>query len=211
MSRSAVCLLLTFGGACAQDDVTATTEQAVHHQNVTKIVVNGQFAEVLLVDNATSTNGGLTASHDEVAGTSALDFSWAFPDPSNADQVIMYQGAGNIPNSAFTTSLTTAHLHVTTPFQVTRCVINNTTGDSTCAPSTPITFDLTWTRNGVASTTEKTKRIETLGPVTTKFKGEFSSVTANTSGQWDTHTATNLSGTLLDTESTTTIREITMN
>ena len=103
MSKSAVCLLLTIGGACAQDDVTTTTEQDVHHQNVTRIVVNGQFAEVLLVDNATSTNGGLTASHDEVAGTSALDFSWASPDPSNADQVIMYQGAGNIPNSAFTT------------------------------------------------------------------------------------------------------------
>ena len=63
----------------------------------------------------------------------------------------------------------------------------------------------------VGSTTEKTKRVDVLGPVTTKFKGEFSSVTANTSGQWDTHSATNLSGTLLDTESTTTTREITMN
>jgi len=65
--------------------------------------------------------------------------------------------------------------------------------------------------NGVGSVSETTKRVETLGPVTTKFKGGFTSLTANVNGTWDGRDAANLPpGTLLDTQSTTIIREITV-
>ncbi|MGB5473403.1 MAG: hypothetical protein WBQ78_07990 [Gammaproteobacteria bacterium] len=151
-------------------------------------------------------------SIDEIADTSALEFSYATPYETDTDLVILIHGAGEIPNGAYTTTATSAHLAVTTPteFLVIRCVVNLITADFNCAPTTPVTFDLTWVRNGLGSVLEKTKRTETLGPVTTKFKGEYVSVAATVNGIWNGHSPADLAGNLLDSQSTTHIREITL-
>lgn len=197
--------------ACVDDSVVESSQQGsiTHETNsrcsVTRIRVNGKSADVLLVDGAT---GFLNASRDEIANTTALDFSYASPDPADPNFVILFQGAGAIPNSALTLTMASAHLAVTTPFEVTRCRVNQTDGTFVCAATSPVAFDLTWARNGVASVYEKTTRIETLGPVETKIRGEFSSVTATVSGTFGGHTAVANQGNLLDTESVTVTREI---
>lgn len=162
-------LFLTLSAAQASVERT----QAPNGATVTKITVNGQFAATFLVD--TDTNGALNASKNQVENTSGLDFSYATPDPMNPDLVIVIQGAGAIPNSAFTITSTTAHLAVTVTnspsFLINRCVLNIVIGSFDCAPGTPKSFNLTWEMNSVGSLSEKTTRVETLGPVTTKFKG----------------------------------------
>jgi hypothetical protein len=177
------------------------------HTTVTKIKMNGRFAFVNLVDG--DTLGYVNVSRDQIANTSALDFGYASPDPTDPTFFIFIQGAGAIPNGAFTITATSAHLLVTTPFPATRCVVNRETLESTCAP-TASTFDLTWTSSGIDSVYEKTKRIETIGPITTRFEGEFVLLGATVTGTWDGHTATEMSGNLADTRSKTIIREITM-
>jgi hypothetical protein len=123
---------------------------------------------------------------------------------------ILIQGSGEIPNSAFTITTTSAHLAVTTPFEVTRCEVNIVTGEFECGPTTPVTFDLTWTVDGFIMVHEKVKRTEVIGPVTTNIKGEFDQRSATITGTWDGRVATNMLGNLLDTQSTTAIREITL-
>lgn len=188
---------------------TGSTQQAVQG-NTTVITVNGSSATVLLVDDD-GTNGFLTVTEDQVAGTSALDFSYATPDPTNPDLAILYQGAGEIPNGAYTQGGTSASLNFTTggSFEVTRCVVNLVTAEFVCAPSEPLTFNLTWTQNGFGSVHERCRRVETMGPVTTKINSEFTTVTATVDGTWGAHTSTDLNGELTDSESRTYIREIT--
>ena len=199
--------------SCSMDSVeepeTGSTEQLVQG-NKTVINVNGNSASVMLFDTD-GTNGFLTVTEDQVAGTSALDFSYATPDPNDPNFAILYQGAGQIPNSAYTNNGTSASLNFTTggDFEATRCVVDLTFGTFVCAPAEPLTFDLTWTQNGFGSIHEKCKREETMGPVTTKMKTEFTTVTANVNGTYGSHTASNLSGELTDSESRTYIREIT--
>jgi len=189
-----------------------TTAQAPNSATVTNIKVNGQFAEMLLLD--TNTNGFLAASKDEVANTSALDFSYAFIDPANPDQAILIAGAGEIPNSAFTITttarVTTAHLAMTTTFPIIRCVLNLITADFACAPGTPSSFDLTWVPNGLGTSSANTTQVDTFGPVTTRIKGTFTSKTTNVNGTWDAHRATNLAGSVLNTDSSTMTRQITV-
>jgi hypothetical protein len=188
----------------------ATTTLAANDARVTNLKLNGLFAQTFLNDG--NNLGGLVASQDQIDNTSALDFSYTSPDPTNPDQIILTEGAGQIPNSAFTVTLSTAHLVLTTPasYFVNRCVINTITGSFACAPATPKSFDLAWVRNSIQTIDEKTTRVETIGPVTTKLKGEFTIKTANVNGTWDGHSDANSPGTLQDTHSTTIIREITV-
>jgi hypothetical protein len=122
-------LFLTLSASQASVDTT----QAPNGATVTKIKVNGQFAEVFLVDPNTNSDGGLVASKDQVVNTSGLDFTYGLDDPTNPEQVILILGAGAIPNSAFTITSTTAHLAVTvtnsTSYLLISCVINRVTGD----------------------------------------------------------------------------------
>jgi hypothetical protein len=83
------------------------TTQALNGATVTTIRVNGLSADMFLIDNATGTNGFLNASRDEIANTSALDFSYVTPEP-DPNFVVLIQGAGPIPNSAFTITANTA-------------------------------------------------------------------------------------------------------
>lgn len=200
---AALCLTLS----AAQADVETT--QAPNGAKKTTIQVNGRAVFAILFDGTTGTNGFLSASHDLITNTTAMDFAFATltSDPNIA---ILIQGAGEIPNSAFTTTATTAHLQLTTLFGINRCEVTVDTGDFNCGPGGPVTFNLTWTQNGFATIHERTKRTETLGPVTINFRGEFDQRTANINGTWDGHVATDMSGNLIDTQNTTAIREITV-
>jgi hypothetical protein len=200
------CAVLFFPLSASQASVETT--QAPNGAKVTKIRVNGRFAFAFLNDG--DTNGFLNASKDQITDTSALDFGYAFPDPAHPDFVILIQGAGEIPNSAFTLTTTTAHLAVTTPFEVIRCDLNTIDGTYVCNPTTPITFDVTWTLDGFGTIFEKTKSTQTFGPVSTKFHGEFSRLTATVNETWDGHTNTDGIGDLQDSQNVTFIREITL-
>jgi hypothetical protein len=188
--------------------------------SVTHITVNGQFASAIFFDpSGTGTNGGMTASRDQLTNTSALDFSWGTPDPTTPDQIILIFGSGPIPNAAFTISVgpkkSTAHVAVTVSnsadFQILRCVFNNVTGDFSCvAPSAPITFDVTWVTDGFSTLTEHTEFLETLGPITTRFQGSFTEQSGEVNGSWGGHTSVNNSGDLLDTHSQSASRDITV-
>ncbi len=212
MQKLWLALILTGSIGCSTTELaTDSNDQAVGRSvNTTMIRVNGESADTFLVDPATSTNGFLNASRDEIANTSSLDFSYATPDPSNPDLVTLVQGAGEIPNGAFTTSLTSARLSVTTPFAVNHCTVNIVTADFNCVVGAPITFELTWTKSGVGSVSERTSRTETFGPVTTRFRGEFASVTAIVNGSWTDHAAVDMFGNLVDSQNSTNLREITM-
>ena len=202
-----VALLLTLSASQASVDTT----QAPKGNTKTTIRVNGHSADMFLIDEDTGTNGFLNASKDRLANTSALDFSYVTPEANDPDIVILIQGAGEIPNESFTITSTTAHLQLTTPFPVTRCVVNTIDGTFTCAPTTPSTFDLTWTKNGFGSLFQKITTITTLGPVTTKVKGQFTSLIASVDGTWDGHqTADGQSGNLVDSHSKTVTREVSM-
>jgi hypothetical protein len=142
----------------------------------------------------------------------AKDFSYATPDATDPTLFIIFQGAGQIPNNKLTINATTAHLQLTTPagYSIVRCVLDSNTGESVCAPTSPLSFNMTWTTNGVGSIMEKLKRKEIFGPVTTKFQGEFRSATAFVNGTWGGRSSSDMSGELQDTENTTVIREITI-
>jgi hypothetical protein len=204
-------ILVVLAACSAEPEMTSTVESyATGKATTTKIRVNGRSAFAILFDAPTQTNGFLNASKDQIANTSALDFAYATPSTTDPDIVILIQGAGEIPNSAFVTTTSSATLSLTTPFPVTRCEVSLETGDFECAETTPISFDLTWVQDGFAEVHEKIKRTEKLGPVTTKFKGEFDQRSTLIDGTWDGRVAENMNGNLLDTQNVTVIREITV-
>jgi hypothetical protein len=213
MKMANVCKLVLLGG-CAAEPATevigqnsvATTQ--IGATTVTTIRVNGRSAFTFLTD--ADTNGSLTASRDEIANTKALDFGYASSDPTNPDLIIFINGAGAIPNSSFQVSHTSAELHVTTSFPVTRCVFNQITGEQTCGASPPIRFDLSWVGDGFQSVKEFVRRKEKLGPTTTKFEADNKLWSAVVNGTWTGNVASNNSGNLQDTENVTVTREITM-
>lgn len=186
---------------------TATTKLP-QQPTITKIRVHGLSTLTFLVDG--DTMGFLNVGRDEIANTTTIDFSYATPDPDDPEIVILVQGSGEIPNSTFTISLTEAHLAVTTPFPSHRCVVNIVTADYDCDDGVPITFDLTWARNGIGVVHEKIDRTETFGPLTTRLKGEYEQRTATVNGTWTEHIALDLTGYLTDSKNRTNFREITL-
>jgi hypothetical protein len=211
--RAALALIIL--AACTTAEPTGSQESAVsvertQDQTTTRIRVNGQAADVILSDPNTNTNGFLYVSYDQVNNVSALDFSYATPtnDPLF---IVLTQGAGEIPNSAFIRTSDTAQLLLpTTPFPVIRCTVNLDTGEFACVEGAPIAFDLFWEVNGFALVDQYLRRTEVTGPLTTKFRGTFVQRSALVNGTWNGNTATDISGNLTDTKSTTVIREITM-
>lgn len=180
------------------------------NQTVTRIRVNGQAADTLLSDPNTGTNGFLYVSYDQVNDVSALDFSYVTPT-SDPLFIVLTQGAGEIPNEAFARTSTTAQLVLpATPFPIQHCTINLDTGEFSCVEGAPIAFDLFWEVNGFASIDQYLRRTEVTGPLTTKFRGTFVQRSALVNGTWNGNTATDISGNITDTKSSTVIREITM-
>ncbi len=187
---------------------TGTVQQAVG--GVTRIHVNGRFAFTFL-NEGEETNGFLNASKDRLANTTGLDFGYVEPHATDPDILVFIQGAGQIPNSAFSINGQAAELHVTTAFPISRCEVNQETGEIiVCGDGTPIRFDLSWVNNQFGEIHEETRRREVFGPVTTKFQGELKQRTATINGTWTGHTAVDLDGNLLQTVNTTITREITM-
>jgi hypothetical protein len=182
--------------------------QSANGGTATRIRTNGRIAFVNLADGGTA--GFLLVSRDLVSGTSALDFSYATTNPDNQDIVFLWQGAGEIPNSAFTNApnWSSARLAVTTPFPVIRYEINRVTGQVTSTPWPPITFDLTWVSDGFYTSFQRAEIRETFGPVRRYFTGAYSRVSASVSGTWDGHNLTNGFGALDDSQNNTLLREI---
>lgn len=194
------------------DATTGTTSQALSSQ-VNTIQIRGLFAETFLNDPVSGFNGGCTASKDQVAGTSSLDFQYARADPSNPTQVTLITGSGSIPNSSFTVSTSSASLSVTTTFPIIQCLIDTSTGASTCDfRTTPSTFNLTWARNGFEVDIDHDTASQTIGPLTTRSHGSFARYSANVNGTWDGNTTQPSSqGFLQDTKQTIVTRDITVN
>jgi hypothetical protein len=201
-------LLLTLTASAASTGRTLASNGTV----VTKLRANGLAANVILEDSATGTNGFVSVAQDEIANTVALDFSYAYPDTANPGFYYVFQGAGEIPNTALEISRTFAHLAVTTPdsYAVYRCYLNTVTGDYFCDVIDPISFDLTWVVTGIGTIRESTKRFETFGPVTTKFQAEFIARTALVNGTYGGITGVGMSGNVYDTDHKSYIREITL-
>lgn len=184
----------------------AGTARNAEGGRTTHITVRGRGVFVNLVDGEAA--GFLSATRDEVAGTSAIDFAYAQPDGADPQRIVLVAGAGEIPNEAFTVSRESARLSVTTPFEVTRCLVSLETGEFDCAPTGPVTFDLLWTLDGYSVVFEKTRRTEYLGPVVLRSQGEFEQSSASVSGNWGDRASVQMAGELLDTKGRTLTREL---
>jgi hypothetical protein len=195
-----------------------TVSAAQARQMNTRITINGKFATVFLIDPAAGINGSLTVSKDQVANTTGLDFSYGFANPANPEQIILITGAGTIANDAFTITNTTAQLSVTVSdsppsFSFQSCIVDQNTGTVDCNPTSPESLAFTWAANGFATVVEKTDRTETFGPVTTHFKGTFSTQSANSAGTFGGHTnadSASATGTLSQSQNMTLTKEITV-
>lgn len=208
-----VVLALGVLSACTAEPTMSEEVDAVakkKQQNITRIRMNGQSSDTILSDSSTGAIGFLNVGRDEINNTTALDFSYATPT-SDPTFIVLLQGAGEIPNGAYTRSNTTAHLLLpSTPFPTNSCTVNVETAEFVCVEGPSIAFDLTWEQNGFAEVEERTRRREKIGPLTTTFNGSFSQRSALVNGTWNGDTAVDMSGHLLDTTSTTVIREIVM-
>jgi len=108
MGLSKLWFVVLIAGCAVEESSTSTTDQSVttsplaNGGSVTRIKVNGNAATAFFVD--TDLNGGIDVSRDNVAHTSAMDFSWAFPSPADPNIAVLIQGAGEIPNSALTST-----------------------------------------------------------------------------------------------------------
>lgn len=204
-------VLIVLAACHGSTELGSTIESELKkNATVTRIRVNGLSTFVNLIEPDSGTSGFLTASKDQIANTSALDFAYATPSATDPDIIILTQGAGAIPNEAFVASSTSAQLTLTTPFPTTRCEVSLETGEFDCAAGDPIAFDLSWASNGFSVITERTKRTEQLGPVITKSVGEFEERSANIAGSWGGFTTSDMAGNILDTESRSSTREITV-
>jgi hypothetical protein len=152
-------------------------------------------------------------TRDEIADATSLSFAYRFPDPTEANWFVLVIGdEGPIPNSAFTLTAASAHLGLTTPdsYVVTACRVNDETGESTCAPAGPSTFDLTWAADGYRTFREILTRTEVAGPTSTRFHGRLEQMSATVTGTYDGHSATNATGLMTDTRNATRFREVTI-
>ena len=176
---------------------------------VSKLTI--QFATVNLA--GVNMDGFVNVTYDEIANKTLLTFAYVVPDPDNPNLAIFINGdEAEIPNSAFTIDLSSARLVLTTPdsYAITRCLADIETGEYTCAPTGPSTFDLTWTAGVTWSYEEKITRSETTGPVTRSTHGQFDEVSATASGTWDEHSGTNMTGYLTDARNISHLHEMSM-
>lgn len=211
MMYSKLYLAIAMLGACSDEPGTDTTDQGVDQAvdgasaRSTRIKVNGRSADVLL--NTSTVNGFLNVSRDQLANTTALDFAYQVTD-ANADTQTLIQGSGAIPNSAFAIGTTTATLNVTTTFVVNRCVVNQTTGATTCDTNPAVAFNLAWTADGAQTIAQKLQQVITQGPTKTTVKGDLEQASAGISGAFGGFTAVDNPGNLIDTKSNTVTRDI---
>jgi len=178
--------------------------------SATNSKVSGKSAAFQLDDGERFAS--LTVTRDAIANTTSLSFGYRFADPGDPNRSILTLGDGEIPNSAFSITSNSARLTVTTPasYPVTRCVVNNETGEASCSPAAPSTFDLAWVGDGSFSFHQIGNRVETTGQFLARVGVRFDEASASVSGTWDGHSAQNLTGFLTDSENATLLREIRM-
>jgi hypothetical protein len=155
----------------------------------------------------------LTVTQDEIAKFTTLFFAYSFPDPNDSNLRIVVLGEeGQIPNSAYTMSASSARLTLTTPdsYPVTRCVVNDETGEYSCAPTLPSTFDLVWGEDGIRYEHLTSTLVETLDSLAWRTIGRAELLSAEVTGTWDGRTVTDGIGTLLDNKNSTLLRETMM-
>ncbi|HLL21918.1 MAG TPA: hypothetical protein VK427_07295, partial [Kofleriaceae bacterium] len=156
-----------------------------------------------LNDPATGAIGDVVVSRDNIEHTTSLNFSYLTPT-ANPEISMLVQGAGEIPNAAYTTTNTTARLVLpSTPFVVQRCAINTSTGDATCAPGPTVAWNLTWTQSGYSEIERFTLGREKVGPVTTRYAGWFREHSAIVNGTWNGNVAVDNAGFLRETMGST--------
>ena len=190
---------------------TVAAVRAADGGQATQIRVDGRSA-LLLIDEGDQF-ASLTVTRDEIADATALSFAYRFPDPTEANvHVLVIGDEAPIPNSAFTLTAGSAHLVLTTPdsYVVTRCRINDETGEFTCAPAGSSTIDLSWTADGYRTLRELLTQVEVFGPTSTTVHGRLEEVSATVTGTLDDRPATNATGFLTDSENATLFREATI-
>jgi hypothetical protein len=155
----------------------------------------------------------LTVTQDEIANLTTLFFAYSFPDPNDSNLRIVVLGEeGQIPNSAFSMNASSARLTLTTPdtYPVTRCVVNDETGEYSCAPTLPSTFDLAWREDGMSHEHLSSTLVETQDSQAWRTIGRAEILSAEVTGTWDGRTGTDGIGMLLDNENSTLLRETMM-
>jgi hypothetical protein len=157
-------------------------------------------------------NAFVQVTRDHSAGVTWLFFGYSFLDPEDPNQLILVSGDGEIPASSLDVSSGSARLVLTTPdsYPVTRCVIDNTTGEYTCEVSGPSRLALIWTADGHGSVETQARTVEQSGTVMWNGRVRFEEVTARVAGAWDGQSSPNLAGYLIESENATLFRERAM-
>lgn len=179
-------------------------------ERVTQIRSSGQGTFANLFDPATQSSGFLSVMRDAVAGTTTLDFSWVTPFPAHPRYVVLFQGAGMIPDGAFVVDRSGARLSVSTPYDTLRCVVDTEVGHFECASGPAQAFELTWTRNGVESEWLQEVREYRLGPLVVRSRGEFEQRAASVTGRFGGLPLDGALGSLIDTKGTMVQRELSI-
>lgn len=180
------------------------------NDRVSVIRSNGSSVFANLVDPATQSSGFLSVSRDAVAGTTALDFAWATPVPGDPRLVVLVQGAGEIPNAAFTVDRDGAQLNVVTPFDTVRCVVDIEDGAFDCASAPALAFALSWARIGLEREWRQTVSEVRMGPLTVRSQGQFELTGATVHGSFGGLPTSGALGNLIDTKGASVTREVRM-
>lgn len=200
-------LALLLVAACSQEEASSVVTSAVNGNQTTHIRIKGKASQVLL--DVGALKGFLSASKDNISGTSTLDFSWVVPSSTNPDLFTFTQGAGPIPNNSFVVGSTSASLNVTTTFPINVCTFNQVTQETSCGDGTPITFQLSWVADGFETVYEHLNRMATQGPFTTHTIGNTDLRSASVDGTLTGYTFSSGIGFLLDTKGQSVSRDIT--
>jgi hypothetical protein len=180
------------------------------NERVTVIRSNGSSAFANLFDPATQSSGFLSVSRDAIAGTTALDFAWATPVPGDPRLVVLVQGAGEIPNTAFTVDHDGAKLEVLTPFETVRCLVDIEDGSFDCASAPALAFALSWAHIGLAREWQQTVSEIRMGPLTVRSQGQFEQTGATVHGSFGGLPTSGALGHLIDTRGASVTREVRM-
>lgn len=197
--------------ACTEQLPEESTSTTAQNATTTHFVANGNGADGFITDG---NNGGFMTVDENLSNgvrTVILSFALTFPDPLDGTRYTQKTGTGNIPSSNFTSSLNTGTLVTTTTFYVDECTYSTITGLIGCVQSAPVSFNLTWTKNNLASFSSHGTNDNTFGCITISNTGSFTGVSANIAGTWAGKTSTNDQGTLHDSHQTSVTRDFTDN
>lgn len=180
------------------------------NERVTVIRSKGSSVFANLVDPGTQSSGFLSVARDAVAGSTVLDFAWATPVPGDPRHVVLVQGAGEIPGAAFAVDRDGARLHVVTPFETVRCLVDIEEGHFDCAPGPALPFELAWTRIGHEREWQQAVSEVRMGPLTVRSQGQFEQRSASVAGSFDGLPQSGGFGNLIDTKGASVTREVRM-